>query len=247
MISILLCTNLCFGLCLGPSAALVQDKPGAQAQAGGTEEASARILELFHAVERRLMEIDAMLFQASAGERALPSDVNSGIQKLLDQTREQSKAAREQMDEILKIAQENSQSKSSSSSGSGQPKSPGQGAPQQGQKPGDQTGKEQTPKAPGPGEQQGEKPGDKPQAGQEEPGGRDPKNPTDSKDPGSNRSGNEPPTDATGSKGAAAGADRWGDLPVHVRDLFRMQGGTDLPPRYRDWIDAYYKSLNQKR
>lgn len=38
--------------------------------------------------------------------------------------------------------------------------------------------------------------------------------------------------------------DRWGDLPVHVRELFRAQGGGDLPPRYRDWIDAYYKRLN---
>jgi len=32
-----------------------------------------------------------------------------------------------------------------------------------------------------------------------------------------------------------------------VRDLFRREGdGTDLPPQYRDWIDAYYRRLNRK-
>jgi len=30
-----------------------------------------------------------------------------------------------------------------------------------------------------------------------------------------------------------------------VRDLFRMEGGGDLPPRYRDWIDAYYRRLDR--
>ena len=39
--------------------------------------------------------------------------------------------------------------------------------------------------------------------------------------------------------------DRWGDLPVHARDVFRAQGGGDMPARYREWIDAYYKRLNK--
>jgi hypothetical protein len=25
-----------------------------------------------------------------------------------------------------------------------------------------------------------------------------------------------------------------------------MEGGRDLPPRYRDWIDAYYRRLNRQ-
>ena len=153
MISVCLCTFL---LC-GSAAPLGQDKPSEPAATGGAKDTNARILELFHAVERRLLEIDSMLFQASAGDRALSGDVNSGIQKLLEQTREQSRAAREQMDEILKIAQENAQQKSSSSSSSGQPKSAGKGAPGQGQKPGDQTSKEQTPQGPKPGEEPGSK------------------------------------------------------------------------------------------
>ena len=41
--------------------------------------------------------------------------------------------------------------------------------------------------------------------------------------------------------------DRWGDLPIQVREVFRNQGGSDLPPQYRDWIDAYYRRLNGAR
>jgi hypothetical protein len=40
--------------------------------------------------------------------------------------------------------------------------------------------------------------------------------------------------------------DRWGDLPIQVRDVFRNEAGSDLPPQYRDWIDAYYRRLNQR-
>jgi hypothetical protein len=43
----------------------------------------------------------------------------------------------------------------------------------------------------------------------------------------------------------ATPADRWGDLPTQARDVFRAQGGADLPVRYREWIDAYYKRLNK--
>jgi hypothetical protein len=34
-------------------------------------------------------------------------------------------------------------------------------------------------------------------------------------------------------------------LPVHARDVFRTQGGRDLPPRYRDAIDGYYRRLSK--
>lgn len=44
-----------------------------------------------------------------------------------------------------------------------------------------------------------------------------------------------------------ADAERWGDLPVHVRDVFRAEGGGDMPPRYRDWIDAYYRKMHERR
>ncbi|MFO1009221.1 MAG: hypothetical protein U1F29_04080 [Planctomycetota bacterium] len=64
---------------------------------------------------------------------------------------------------------------------------------------------------------------------------------------GENVAGATPPNDPTGAAhGTTSNLDRWGDLPEHARDVFRMQGGGDLPPRYRDWIDAYYKRLNKK-
>jgi len=28
--------------------------------------------------------------------------------------------------------------------------------------------------------------------------------------------------------------------------VFRTQGGGQMPARYREWIDAYYRKLNQK-
>jgi hypothetical protein len=41
--------------------------------------------------------------------------------------------------------------------------------------------------------------------------------------------------------------DRWGDLPIQAREVFRNEGSSDLPPQYRDWIDAYYVRLLRAR
>ncbi len=41
--------------------------------------------------------------------------------------------------------------------------------------------------------------------------------------------------------------ERWGDLPVQARDVFRTDGGDDFPPRYREWIDAYHRRLLKAR
>ncbi len=37
----------------------------------------------------------------------------------------------------------------------------------------------------------------------------------------------------------------WGNLPIHLRDIFRAEGQGDMPARYRDWIDSYYRRLNE--
>ena len=42
-------------------------------------------------------------------------------------------------------------------------------------------------------------------------------------------------------------AERWGELPQRLREVFRNQGGDELPVQYRDWIDAYYRRLNTRR
>ena len=62
-----------------------------------------------------------------------------------------------------------------------------------------------------------------------------------------NRLGSEPPTDPTGAGSPHDPAgDRWGDLPVHVQDVFRGEDSEQMPARYREWIDAYYRRLNQR-
>lgn len=52
---------------------------------------------------------------------------------------------------------------------------------------------------------------------------------------------------ATAVTSTGNAADRWGDLPIHAREVFRNAGRSDLPPEYHDWIDAYYRRLNQLR
>lgn len=86
-----------------------------------------------------------------------------------------------------------------------------------------------------------------PGAGQKSsPAGDVPKSPSASDAPPQNVEGQAPPSSATGFVKPADANDRWGDLPVYARDVFRAQGGADLPVRYREWIDAYYKRLNRR-
>ena len=70
--------------------------------------------------------------------------------------------------------------------------------------------------------------------------------PLESNDPNrENQQAGEPPQLATDSPANADGRDRWGMLPTHTQDTFRSAGGTDLPPQYRDWIDAYHRRLQK--
>ena len=62
-----------------------------------------------------------------------------------------------------------------------------------------------------------------------------------------NQSGSQPPRADTEHAPKATAHDRWGDLPIQVREVFRTEGGADLPPKYRDWIDEYYRKLLRQR
>lgn len=108
----------------------------------------------------------------------------------------------------------------------------------------------QSPEMSGGEKPQGQKPGEKPGGGAQGQSNQkqgDPRGNQATDGEGENVAGKAPPklpTEATSVQ--ASNQDRWGDLPEHARDLFRMQGGGDMPPRYREWIDAYYKRLNKK-
>jgi hypothetical protein len=67
--------------------------------------------------------------------------------------------------------------------------------------------------------------------------------PDDPNRPTKNSAANPPPAGETSSTSAPNTADRWGDLPVRAREIFRVEGTSDLPPQYRDWIDGYYRRL----
>ena len=109
--------------------------------------------------------------------------------------------------------------------------------------------RENTPEKPG-SEPQGAQP--EPQPGEPQPGEQQPQpsqgepdDPRAADDPErTNEAGGDPRALATDAPSAIDGTDRWGDLPVHVRDIFRYEGGHGMPPEYRDWIDSYYRRLN---
>ena len=80
-------------------------------------------------------------------------------------------------------------------------------------------------------QQQGEKPDDK---GQNPPHGENQNGP--------------PRLDESGQPVPPGGdAERWGFLPERFQETFRNQGADDLPVQYRDWIDSYYRRLNEQR
>jgi hypothetical protein len=253
-------TYLTLFLCLAGPAASAQEKPTHDVKP--TLEPQSELVELFGRVENRLREIDRLLSDAGAGDtRALEKVGPSGIDELLKQGRAGSEQAIKDIDRILELARQMGQQSQSSQSGPGSQQQPGPGQsgkdPLDGQE-GNTTQRESTPSKP---EQQGQKPEDgqdgqggqkpKDQKGQqpgEKPGDQgDPKDPmANRRDPKNRTSG--PPQQ--GGKDAAANPsdtrDRWGDLPVHARDVFRNEGGRDMPVQYRDWIDEYYKRLNKQ-
>jgi hypothetical protein len=220
--------------------------PGGEAEDGLKKE----LLELFAKVENRLRAIDTQMYEAAAGRVPTKAITGSGIEELLragqdaktpqnvaellQSAAQDSQQAQTEIQRMLQIA-EKLNKKSGQSSGQGRSKpSDGSGSPldKQGNQP---SGREQTPKAPG-AKPENQKPdqGDVP---------KDSKQPDDPNRPTANRSGQKPPPLKTGPGGAPDGADRWGDLPVRAREIFRVEGASDLPPQYRDWIDGYYRRL----
>jgi len=231
-----------------------QERPAPSVIRPEPSDAEREIVELFGRVERTLDRIDRLL-QEAATANATPAggaSAESGdLAGRLRHAQESGAEVRKAIDRIIELAaQQRPQSSSSSSSGSSQCED---GSPLDSQ--GEQsTGRESTPSMP---ERTGEKPEGSQDQKQPKPGGdepkdqqgglKDPKGPRDSKTPPHQIPGGEPKAGETGAGSSPAdGRDRWGDLPLHAREVFRNEGGRDMPPLYRDWIDAYYRRLNQK-
>lgn len=230
------------------------------AAAGGQQE----IRELFVTVEKRLNRVTSLLYEASSGNTRAADDVGSagidelireaesgasgaqsGIERMLQASRGQGEATLEEIGRILKLAEEQ-QSSQSGGGQQGEQSSPNGQAPQQGQTPSGSR-KEEKGEGPPQGEQSGEQPGgQQPQPGGNEPSpqGDEPRG-NQEQDGGPDGPAPAPADGATGAASNAQGVEDWGDLPIHLRKVFQNGVGDDVPPRYRDWVDSYYKRLNR--
>jgi hypothetical protein len=228
-------------------------------QGAQPDDLQRQIAELFGKVERDLRAIDSLLQEAAREQSAAGAGAEAGLAGRLRDAQERGQSVTRDIDRILELAAQQSPSSSGGQS-SGESQSDGQGSPLDGQ--GEQsTGRESTPSTPAgePGGEEQQPGGQEPRPGQEEgqrprdgqrPGeqGRDPRDgPQSSAADPRQQPGADP---ARGARGGAndrgEGRDRWGDLPVHAREVFRNEGGQDMPPLYREWIDAYYKRLNRQ-
>tara|TARA_R110002096_G_scaffold99189_4_gene219971 strand:- start:5158 stop:5574 length:417 start_codon:yes stop_codon:yes gene_type:complete len=121
------------------------------------------------------------------------------------------------------------------------------GKPSEGQEQGS-SGQRRDQTAEGPKEGEGDKPGQQKPGEQNKPGeDGDPKGNQEDKGEGQNQVGPKNPDGATqDASPAGRNTDVWGNLPIHLQDIFRAEGGADMPAQYRDWIDAYYRRLNER-
>ena len=123
-----------------------------------------------------------------------------------------------------------------------------EGMPQQGQTPSGSRKEEKGERPPQPGEEQeGQEQGQQEQKNDSnEPSNGDVPTGNQEKEGGPDGPAKAPPGSETGDPSAAAGSEEWGDLPVHLRKVFQNGVSEDVPPRYRDWVDSYYKRLNRR-
>lgn len=207
------------------------------------------IVKLFKEVDKQLSVIDAMLFDMGAGERPLGAPSESGLGDLLKMTRDSSQSVVKDIDKILeladKMAKQKQSSSSSSSGGSSGQQQPGKGQPKNQQSP-EQQGQENKPGEEPQGEQPQDGEGEQPKPGEQPQDGKRPDGNQDSNETPENTTDGQTGSHPTGAGSQADGSQRWGELPERVRETFRNQGGDEAPLYYRDWIDSYYRHLNQR-
>jgi hypothetical protein len=230
---------------------------------GAQDDLQQQMIKLFGEVETRLREIDKLLSEAAAGQRGAQDaqkpleKAAAGIGALVQKTQDEGKAVVEAIDKILDLAQQQEQqqgqgqgsggqgSKGGKSSDPSQTGNPGEQGEQPGKSPLDgqrdtTTQRESTPDKPG-----SEK-GQQPTGKQADRSGSPKGNQKSNQDPRNSTSKNPPSQETEKTAHGPDSRENWGYLPEHARDVFRTQGGGQMPARYREWIDAYYKRLNQK-
>jgi len=243
---------------------------------GDANDPHAEMRRLFGKIERDLRDIDRLLADASAGgadgataaAKTKATAAVQGLKDLLATSEERGKSVVAGIDRILELAQHEPCSSSSCESAGGMCKNsgssgssskdakkgngksePGDSDSTPGKSPLDRQGenstqREATPQAPD--SAQAQKDREQQNQGQPKPSGN-PKGNEASKTAAKNNPANPPGASPTDAPHAGASAvDKWGDLPVHVRDVFRAQGGGDMPAQYRDWIDAYYRRMAKR-
>lgn len=223
---------------------------------GGAPTAEDELLELFGKVERGLLRVDGLLLDAAAGDASRLSEVGEaglddllqeatpppagaggssgedGVAGVLRRAESKGRGLQGDIDRMIELAQQMGGQCSSSGGSSGNPssdsKSPLDGRPES------RIDKTRSPSDP----HSTDEPSDS----------ENPQDPERSDDPARPDSPAARPPDSETGPARAPGEDReaWGELPIHVRDVFRAEGGPSMPPRYRDWIDAYYRRLNAR-
>lgn len=253
--------GLLFSLAVAALAATssAQERRPIEIPGAGANDARGELEQLFAKVEKRLGRMSELLGEASAGdtaalkrlggagidelireaERPPSSSASAGIGALIEATQSHGRVVLEEIDRVLEIAREQAQQQQQQQQQSGgggqQPPQPGGQQPQQGQTP-ENSQQMQGEQAPRPGQDQQPKPQD----------GEDPSSNRDNPPVTPEQNADAPPGADVGRPSGSEDAGEWGDLPVHVRRVFRNGVSDDVPPRYRDWIDAYHKKLSKR-
>ena len=199
------------------------------------DDAAQELLELFHAVEKNLRRIDAILNDASSGDMPLGVPEDSGLDDLLRATQADGRQVVQDIDRILEVAAR--QAQQGGSSGGSQA-----GEGEEGESPLDQPRGDR----PQQGESTPEAPEGEEEARDRQGRGERPDDGRDTDDPGATRPGRDFDREQGDPSRPPGDQEPWGMLPAKVQEIFRNEGSEDVPVQYRDWIDAYYRRLAKR-
>lgn len=242
-----------------------RERPALPESLPGASDLQQEMIRLFGEVESHLEEVDTLLYEASGAD---PFGDGEGLREWIDGARDNGRSAVEKIDELLEIAdqmqqqnEQQQQNQSQSQQNSGQNRQQGQQDQQQSssrQQGGqenqqqssrdqrDQTGRssrERTPEGPNEAGAQNQQ-----QSSGSEPQGQAGARPEDggeSDADGENQRGEAQDDASRTANDDPRAFGRWGELPPRTQEIFTNTASDDMPPQYRDWIDAYYRRVSR--